>query len=74
MRRFWNRAALLFRQFEGFWLIEYVQVLRAMKTIQRRPMIEARLQGDSFADDGRSRVAAFDEKDRAPIVWHKIGD
>ena len=58
---FWDRAAHLFRQIEVFCLIEYVQMLRAMKTIQRRRMIEARLIVDP------EYAAAYQ---RAPVPSH----
>jgi hypothetical protein len=44
MRTFWDRAAHV--QIETVFLIEYVKMLRAMKTFQRRRMIEARLKVD----------------------------
>jgi hypothetical protein len=48
MRTFWDRAAHV--QIETVFLIEYVKMLRAMKTFQRRRMVEARVKiGPEFA-------------------------
>jgi hypothetical protein len=44
--RFWDCAEHLLSQIEVFFLIDYVKMLRAMKTIQRRRMIAARLKVD----------------------------